>query len=123
MGFCLFNNAAIAAHYLAQHGRVTLLDLDYHHGNGSQDIFYKRSDVAFISIHGHPNHAYPYFSGFEDERGAEEGLGYNLNIPLQEQADDDLYAKALKRALDAVEGVPTQQVEVVGRGRRHRDRH
>jgi acetoin utilization deacetylase AcuC-like enzyme len=102
-GFCYFNNAAIAAHYLSQHGKVTLLDLDYHHGNGSQDIFYKRSDVSFVSIHGHPNHAYPYFSGFEDEQGAEDGVGYNLNIPLQEHADDDLYARALKRALAAVD--------------------
>ena len=102
-GFCYFNNAAIAAHLLSQHGRVVLLDLDYHHGNGSQDIFYKRSDVSFISIHGHPNHAYPYFSGFADERGADEGFGYNLNIPLPEHADDDVYALALKRALAAVD--------------------
>jgi acetoin utilization deacetylase AcuC-like enzyme/ribosomal protein S18 acetylase RimI-like enzyme len=102
-GFCYFNNAAIAAHFLSQHGRVALLDLDYHHGNGSQDIFWKRGDVSFISIHGHPNHAYPYFSGFEDERGADEGLGYNLNIPLPEHADDEIYAVALKRALAAVD--------------------
>jgi acetoin utilization deacetylase AcuC-like enzyme/ribosomal protein S18 acetylase RimI-like enzyme len=102
-GFCYFNNAAIAANLLSQHGRVVLLDLDYHHGNGSQDIFYKRSDVSVISIHGHPNHAYPYFSGFEDERGVDEGLGYNLNIPLPEHADDDVYALALKRALAAVD--------------------
>lgn len=102
-GFCYFNNAAIAAHLLAQHGRVVLLDLDYHHGNGSQDIFWERSDVGFISIHGHPNRAYPYFSGFEDERGAGEGEGYNLNIPMPERADDDAYAVALKRALTAVE--------------------
>ena len=102
-GFCYFNNAAIAAHLLSQHGRVVLLDIDYHHGNGSQDIFYKRSDVSFISIHGHPNHAYPYFSGFADERGADDGFGYNLNIPLPEHADDDVYALALKRALAAVD--------------------
>lgn len=102
-GFCYFNNAAVAAHYLSRHGRVVLLDLDYHHGNGSQNIFWKRNDVSFISIHGHPNRAYPYFSGFEDERGADEGLGYNLNIPLPEHADDEAYAVALKRALVAVE--------------------
>jgi len=102
-GFCYFNNAAIAAHLLSAHGRVVLLDLDYHHGNGSQNIFWKRSDVCFISVHGHPNRAYPYFSGFEDERGEGEGLGYNLNIPLPEHADDDMYAVALKRALAAVD--------------------
>ncbi|HVY49732.1 MAG TPA: histone deacetylase family protein, partial [Minicystis sp.] len=102
-GFCYFNNAAIAAHVLAKHGRVVLLDVDYHHGNGSQDIFYERSDVAFVSIHGHPHRAYPYFSGYEDERGRGEGEGYNLNIPLPERADDDAYAKALARALAAVD--------------------
>jgi len=101
-GFCYFNNAAIAADVLARHGRVALLDLDYHHGNGSQDIFYERSDVLFVSIHGHPNRAYPYFSGFEDETGTGEGTGYNLNIPLPERASDEAYAKALSRALAAV---------------------
>jgi len=101
-GFCYFNNAAIAANVLAQHGRVALLDLDYHHGNGSQDIFYERSDVLVVSVHGHPNRAYPYFSGFEDETGAGEGVGYNVNIPLPERIDDDAYARALSRALAAI---------------------
>lgn len=102
-GFCYFNNAAIAAHALSRHGKVVLLDLDYHHGNGSQDIFYRRSDVAFVSVHGHPNRAYPYFSGFEDERGEGEGLGFNVNIPLPEKADDEVYARALARALVAID--------------------
>ena len=68
-GFCYFNNSAIAAQYLCAYGKVAILDIDYHHGNGEQDIFYKRSDVLTISIHGHPSFAYPYFSGFEEERG------------------------------------------------------
>jgi acetoin utilization deacetylase AcuC-like enzyme len=79
-GFCYFNNAAIAAHFLSAYGKVAVLDIDYHHGNGTQDIFYKRRDVLTVSIHGHPNVAYPYFSGFADERGFGEGDGFNLNV-------------------------------------------
>ena len=88
-GFCYFNSAAIAAHYLSAHGRVAVLDIDYHHGNGTQDIFYERADVLTVSIHGHPRFSYPYFSGYEDERGARRRLGFNLNIPLPESIDGD----------------------------------
>jgi acetoin utilization deacetylase AcuC-like enzyme len=63
-GFCYFNSAAVASEYLSAQGKVAVLDIDYHHGNGQQNIFYDRSDVLTISIHGHPNFAYPYFSGF-----------------------------------------------------------
>lgn len=101
-GFCYFNNAAIAADVLAHHGRVALLDVDYHHGNGSQDIFYERNDVLFVSIHGDPNRAYPHFSGFADESGAGAGEGFNLNIPLPERVNDEAYAGALSRALSAI---------------------
>ncbi len=83
-GFCYFNNNAIAAQYLSGYGRVAILDIDYHHGNGQQDIFYRRSDVLTVSIHGHPSFAYPYFSGFEDEKGEGEGEGFNFNLPLPE---------------------------------------
>ncbi|MEJ2081388.1 MAG: hypothetical protein P8Y94_04255, partial [Acidobacteriota bacterium] len=65
-GFCYFNNAAIAANELSRIGPVAVIDLDFHHGNGTQDIFYRRADVLTLSIHGHPNYAYPYFSGFSD---------------------------------------------------------
>ena len=102
-GFCYFNNAAIAAAELARHARVAILDLDYHHGNGQQDIFYKRGDVLTVSIHGHPNFAYPYFSGFADERGAGDGLGANRNYPLEEQVDGARYREVLERALRRVE--------------------
>jgi len=98
-GFCYFGNAAVAAHYLASFGKVAILDIDYHHGNGTQDIFYERCDVLTVSIHGHPSFAYPYFSGFEDEKGVGAGTGYNLNIPLAEQLVGDDYPKALARAL------------------------
>lgn len=102
-GFCYLATAAAAAQYLSDSGKVAVLDLDYHHGNGQQDIFYARGDVLTISIHGHPRFAYPYFSGFEDERGEGEGEGKNVNIPLPEQTDGKAYLKALKKALAIVQ--------------------
>lgn len=102
-GFCYFNSAAVAAHYLSAHGRVAILDVDYHHGNGQQEIFYERNDVLTVSIHGHPNFAYPYFSGFEDERGAGPGEGFNLNLPLPESVDGAAYRQALETALREIE--------------------
>jgi acetoin utilization deacetylase AcuC-like enzyme/GNAT superfamily N-acetyltransferase len=101
-GFCYLNNAAIAAQYLSRYGRVAMLDIDYHHGNGQQDIFWERSDVLTISIHGHPRFAYPYFSGFADERGAGEGLDKNINFPLPERVDAATYRKYLTKALTAI---------------------
>jgi acetoin utilization deacetylase AcuC-like enzyme len=101
-GFCYFNNAAVAAQYLSARGRVAILDIDYHHGNGTQDIFYRRADVLTVSLHGHPNIAYPYFSGFADESGEGDGMGLNLNLPLPERTDDAGYLKALDRALAAI---------------------
>ena len=98
-GFCYFNNNAIAANYLSRYGKVAILDIDYHHGNGQQQIFYSRSDVLTISIHGHPSFAYPYFSGFSEEKGEGEGLGYNVNYPLEEVIDGEEYRKTLKKAL------------------------
>ncbi len=98
-GFCYFNNAAIAAHYLSRCGPVAVLDIDYHHGNGTQEIFYERADVLTISIHAHPSIAYPYFTGFANERGDGPGLGYNLNLPLPEQTPPDAYRRALATAL------------------------
>ncbi len=98
-GFCYFNSTAVAAHYLSALGKVAILDVDYHHGNGQQDIFYERGDVLTVSIHGHPRFAYPYFSGFEEERGAGNGLGANVNIPLGEHLDGEGHRKALATAL------------------------
>lgn len=98
-GFCYFNSAAVAAQHLSTQGRVAILDLDYHHGNGQQDIFYDRSDVLTISIHGHPHIAYPYFTGFEDEKGAGDGEGYNVNVPLPESIDGARYHGAISGVL------------------------
>jgi acetoin utilization deacetylase AcuC-like enzyme/GNAT superfamily N-acetyltransferase len=102
-GFCYFNNCAIAAQFLLGYGKVAILDIDYHHGNGQQDIFYRRSDVLTVSIHGHPNFAYPYFSGFPEDVGESEGEGFNLNLPLPEAVDGEKYRKVLSQALQRIE--------------------
>ena len=102
-GFCYFNNAAIAAHQLSSEGRVAILDVDFHHGNGTQEIFYTRSDVLTLSIHGDPSYAYPYFAGFSDETGADAGMGFNRNFPLPENIGDDAYLPVLEEALKLIE--------------------
>jgi acetoin utilization deacetylase AcuC-like enzyme/GNAT superfamily N-acetyltransferase len=101
-GFCYFNSAAVAAQHLSQYGRVAILDIDYHHGNGQQMIFYARRDVLTLSIHGHPSVAYPYFSGFSRERGTGEGAGFNVNYPLPEHLEVQAYLETLSRALDRI---------------------
>lgn len=98
-GFCYFNTAAVAAHRLSALGTVAVLDVDYHHGNGTQSIFYERDDVLTVSIHGHPRFAYPYFSGFSEETGEGKGAGFNRNFPLLERVDGEKYANTLRRAL------------------------
>ena len=103
-GFCYFNNCAIAAHHMSKNGRVAILDIDYHHGNGQQNIFYRRGDVLTVSLHGHPSFAYPYFSGFEEEKGEGEGLGFNYNFPLAEKLTAEQYRKTLRRALRIISG-------------------
>jgi len=101
-GFCYFNNAAIAAHMLSRYGKIAILDIDYHHGNGQQEIFYHRSDVLTVSVHGHPSFAYPYFTGFRDETGIGPGAGYNLNIPLPEHITPEQHRNAVAEALRRV---------------------
>ena len=101
-GFCYFNNAAIAAHHLSRTGKVAVLDIDYHHGNGTQEIFYRRRDVLTVSLHGHPNIAYPHFSGFADEIGEGEGRGFNRNFPLPEHADENIYREAFEKAIGLI---------------------
>lgn len=101
-GFCYLNNAAIAADHLSLSGKVAFLDIDHHHGNGSQEIFYRRNDVYFMSIHGHPRLCYPYFAGYADERGEGKGKGFNRNYPLYPGVDDHEYCETLSRALATV---------------------
>ncbi len=101
-GFCYVNNAAVAACFLAQSGRVGILDIDYHHGNGTQDIFYESPDVLFVSIHADPNQAYPFFCGYADERGRGDGEGVNHNLPVELGATSAEYFSALGQALDRI---------------------
>ncbi|RJP37157.1 MAG: histone deacetylase family protein [Phycisphaerales bacterium] len=102
-GFCYFCNVAIAAQFFSPHGRVAILDVDYHHGNGQEEIFYERDDVLTVSIHGHPRFAYPYFSGFQDDRGLGQGEGYNANYPLPERVDGERYRRTLAQALRRIQ--------------------
>ncbi|HEY1078175.1 MAG TPA: histone deacetylase family protein [Fontimonas sp.] len=98
-GFCYLNATAAAAESLSAYGRVAVLDIDFHHGNGTQDIFYTRSDVLTVSIHGAPPQAYPHFAGFADETGSADGQGFNLNLPLPATITPAAYLRALQRAL------------------------
>jgi acetoin utilization deacetylase AcuC-like enzyme len=103
-GYCFLNNAALAAQYLHEQGvsRVAVLDIDYHHGNGTQAIFYERSDVFFASIHGDPSTEYPFYLGYADECGAGPGLGTNLNLPLPRGSNFATWSGALTQALSAI---------------------
>lgn len=102
-GFCYLNNTAIAAEILRQHfGRVVILDTDMHHGQGVQEIFYRRSDVSYISIHGDPINFYPATAGFAEERGESGGFGHNLNLPMPHGASEDEFFARLETALDSV---------------------
>ncbi|MBS0374101.1 MAG: histone deacetylase family protein [Proteobacteria bacterium] len=103
-GYCFLNNAAIAAQYLRDHGcqRVAVLDVDFHHGNGTQDIFYERADVLFVSLHGDPADAFPYFSGYADEAGTGAGTGFTLNLPLPRATAFDRWSEALASGLTRI---------------------
>ncbi|HEX8062383.1 MAG TPA: histone deacetylase family protein [Allosphingosinicella sp.] len=103
-GYCYLNNAAIAAEAARAAGsrRIAILDVDYHHGNGTQDIFLERSDVFFTSIHADPRTDYPFYWGHADERGIAEGEGATLNLPLPRGTGMRDYESALDRALMAV---------------------
>ena len=103
-GYCFVNNAAVAAEALRNAGveRVAVLDVDYHHGNGTQAIFYERRDVYFASLHGDPLTDYPYYLGHADERGAGEGEGFNHNLPLARGTGFSAWRAALRSALDQI---------------------
>src|SRR5262249_37405316 len=101
-GYCFINNAAVAANWLASDGRVAVLGIDYHAGNGQEELFYERNDVLTISIHADPDFEYPHFVGYADEHGAGKGLGFHHNFPLPAKTNDTTYLKTLKKALDII---------------------
>ncbi len=103
-GYCFLNNAAIAAQALRNGGcaKVAILDVDYHHGNGTQSIFYDRADVLFVSIHGDPHTEYPFYLGHANETGEAEGAGFNLNLPLPAGCSANTWFAALETACTRV---------------------
>jgi acetoin utilization deacetylase AcuC-like enzyme len=115
-GFCFMNNSAIAAEHLRQkHERVVILDVDVHHGNGTQGIFYERPDVLTVSIHADPVGYYPFVWGYAHERGEGNGLGANLNIPLPIGTGDDGYIEAMQSAAKTIKAfAPTALVVALG---------
>jgi acetoin utilization deacetylase AcuC-like enzyme len=101
-GYCYINNSAVAANQLSAYGKIAILDIDYHAGNGTQDIFYHRSDVLSISIHADPDFEYPYFAGCADETGEGAGQGFHHNFPLPAGTDSQAYLRTLHIALDLI---------------------
>ncbi|MCP5153074.1 MAG: histone deacetylase family protein [Ectothiorhodospiraceae bacterium] len=103
-GFCYLNNSALAAERLRAGGadRVAIVDVDVHHGNGTQGVFYERGDVLTVSLHGDPAEFYPFYAGYADETGAGRGAGCNVNLPLPRGTGDDRYLDTLEHALEAV---------------------
>ncbi|WP_068116551.1 histone deacetylase family protein [Tropicimonas marinistellae] len=103
-GYCFLNNAAIAAEHALSRGkaRIAILDVDFHHGNGTQNIFYGRDDVLFLSVHGDPLQAFPYFLGHAEETGTAAGEGFTQNYPLPPGATYELWCAALQEALERV---------------------
>ena len=112
-GFCFLSNAAIAAERLRAAGRrPAVLDIDVHHGNGTQGVFYARGDVLTVSIHADPARFYPFFWGHAHERGAGAGLGANLNLPLPRGTGDDGFLEAVDAALDRIAAFGTDALVV-----------
>jgi acetoin utilization deacetylase AcuC-like enzyme len=103
-GYCFLNNAAVAAQSLVNQGhqRVAVLDVDFHHGNGTQSIFYERSDVLFVSLHGDPRTEFPFYLGHADEHGAGAGEGFNVNIPLPAGTSSERWFEALEQGCQRV---------------------
>ena len=103
-GYCFYNNAAIAAQHMHDQGaaKVAILDVDFHHGNGTQAIFYDRDDVLFLSLHGDPAEAFPYFLGYAEETGLGAGEGYNVNYPMPPKTPYSKWSEALDDALGRI---------------------
>jgi len=103
-GYCFFNNAGVAAQWALSQGkrRVAILDVDFHHGNGTQQLFYERDDVLFISLHGDPDVTFPYYLGYADETGQGKGEGFNVNYPLPPGTRVDTWMATLDDALATI---------------------
>jgi acetoin utilization deacetylase AcuC-like enzyme len=111
-GFCLLNNAAVAATALRRLGRVAVVDVDFHHGNGTQDVFWEDPDVLYVSLHGDPAGHYPHFTGTAAEAGGGQGAGATRNLPLPDGTGDEAYLAALAAAAEAVAGFGAQVLVV-----------
>lgn len=102
-GYCFLNNAAICAKKLLEtNQKIAILDLDFHHGDGTQKIFYENDNVLTISLHANPTNSYPFYSGYENEFGEKNGLGYNLNYPLEKNTNIEKYLSVLGDAMDKI---------------------
>jgi acetoin utilization deacetylase AcuC-like enzyme len=118
-GYCYYNNAAIVAEWLRSapgFARIAILDVDYHHGNGTQQLFWERGDVLYVSLHADPARAYPYFSGYAAETGAGEGAHLTRNFPLAAGTGLDGYASALRTALGLIEAFEPEAPLVLSLG-------
>jgi len=113
-GYCFLNNAAIAAQWFRDNGvkRVAILDVDFHHGNGTQDIFYDRQDVLYLSLHGDPRDAFPHFSGYSDETGQDAGIGATFNCPLPPGTQFKTWCDKLKECLAKIDQFETEVLVV-----------
>jgi len=112
-GFCFVNNSAVAAQRLrTRYARVAIIDVDLHHGNGTQGIFYRRPDVFTLSIHADPDRFYPFFWGHADERGEGPGLSYNLNLPIPRGSSDDVFLPTLEKGLKRVRAFAPEAIVV-----------
>lgn len=113
-GFCFLNNSAIAAQTLlaTYRDRVAILDIDVHHGNGTQGIFYRRSDVVTVSIHADPSNYFPFYTGYADEPGEDGGVGFNLNLPLAHGSGDGVYHQAIHDGLAAIKAHSPQALVI-----------
>lgn len=113
-GYCYLNNSSIAARFMQREtgAGIAVLDIDYHHGNGTQEIFWNDPDVMTISLHGHPDFEYPYFTGREDEAGGDRAPGANLNLPLPKGTTGENFIAEVERSLSAIEEFGAEMIVV-----------
>lgn len=121
-GYCYFNNAAIAAKtLLTKYKKVAIIDIDFHHGNGTQVLFERNPNVLVINLHGNPEEFYPYFTGFESETGVGKGDGFNKNYPLDRLTDGQTYVAVLEKALEDLKRFDAQAIVISAGFDTHKD--